>query len=252
VIKQAVHLEQLIPGIAGMKFTVVLFLSVRVLLAQSVAIQDPSDPLRARLLGIVLNERGQPAVGVTVQATPPGPLAARLPHTQTDVEGRFALAGLLPGHTYVNAFDEEAFYPNATLNFWDQQGAAEIELPVGQEVSGIILTVRPVGRLEVKARNAASGADVDQITIRLERDGAPNRWLEGSKQGNWWLVPTVPVRLCVSANGFEPTWYGGNGSFPGSMPITVTPRQIFTATVSLQPLARGAARDTTCFSRRSP
>ena len=223
---------------------------MQLLLAQTVAIQDPSDPRRARLSGIVLNERAQPAVGVTVNARPPGGLGAILPHTQTDAEGRFALAGLLPGHTYVSAFDEKAFYPDAASNFWDGQGVAEIDLPVGGEVSGIMLTLKPVGRLEVKAENAASRAGIDQIAIRLERDGAPNRWIAGTKRGDWWLVPTGPIRLCVSAEGFEATWYGGDGSFQRSVPITLTPRQVFTATVSLRPLTRPAA-DSTCFSGRS-
>jgi len=61
---------------------------------------------------------------------------------------------------------------------------AEIDLPVGGEVSGIMFTLKPVGRLEVKAKNAASRAGIDQIAIRLERDGAPNRWIAGTKRGD--------------------------------------------------------------------
>jgi len=117
---------------------------LRLLLAQ-VAIQDPSDPRRARLSGIMLDEQGQPAGDVTVQATPPGPIAGILPHTQTDAEGRFAFAGLQSGHTYVHAFKEEAFYPNTLFNFWDGEGMAEVELPVGKEVSGVVVTLKPAG-----------------------------------------------------------------------------------------------------------
>jgi hypothetical protein len=232
-----------------MKLTVVWFLFAHLLLAQ-VSIQDPSDPRRARLSGIVLNERAQPAVGVTVQATPPGPIGAMLPHTETDAEGRFALAGLLPGHTYVNAFDEKAFYPNAGSNFWDGQGVAEVELPVGGEVSGIVLKLTPVGRLEVKARNAVTGAVIDSLGVHLERDGSPNRWMGGGMADDLWLVPTAPIRLCVTKEGFQAAWYGGDGSFQGSVPITVAPRQVFTVIVLLRPLT-GSAGDATCSSRRS-
>ena len=83
---------------------------------RTVPIQDPSDPQRARVSGTVLNERAQPVPGITVTATPPGAIAAKLPGTQTDANGRFALAGLIPGHTYVHAFDEKAFYPDAAWN----------------------------------------------------------------------------------------------------------------------------------------
>ena len=94
---------------------------------QSVAIQDVSDPHRGRLAGVVQDERGQPLAGVTVRATPPGAIAGILPNTRTDTRGRFALAGLLTGHTYLSASKEEAFYPDTWGNFWDAQGSAEVE-----------------------------------------------------------------------------------------------------------------------------
>ena len=181
---------------------------------------------------------GRHAAGVTVKAAPlgGGTLATVLPHTRTDANGRFALAGLLAGRTYVNAYDEQAFYPDASSNFWDGQGGAEIELPVGGEVSDIVLRLTPVGRLEIKARNAVTGEIIGQTGARLERDGAPNRCMSGGRQGNWWLVPTAPIRLLVMAGaGFQPAWYGGDGSFEKSVPITLARRQVFTARVSLRP-----------------
>ena len=215
---------------------------------RTVPIQDPSDPQRARLSGTVLNERAQPVPEITVTAMPPVAIGAKLPRTQTDANGRFALAGLIPGHTYVQAFDEKAFYPDAASNFWDGQGVAEIELASGREVSGVLLTLKPAGRLEVKARDADSGAEIDQIVVRVERDGEPNRWISGSKMGDWWLVPTAAVRLCVQAKGFMAVWYGWNGSYARSTPITLAPRQIFVATVSLVSLPAGAA-EATCFDK---
>ena len=216
---------------------------------RTVSIQDPSDPQRARVSGTVLNERLQPISGITVTATPPGPLGAVLPRTQTDANGRFALVELLPGHTYVQAFDEEAFYPDTSFNFWDGQGVAEIELASGREISGLVLILKPAGRLEVKARDAASGAAIEQIAVRLERDGEPNRWISGSKMGDWWLVPTPAVRLCVEAKGFMAAWYGRDGSFARSRPIMLAPRQVFVATVSLVSLSTGVA-EATCSDKR--
>jgi hypothetical protein len=195
------------------------------------AIQDPSDPHRGRISGIVLDERGQPLPDITVTATPPGPLAARVPSTQTDSQGRFAMAGLLPGRNYVNASNEELFYPDAWSGLWDADGSAQvIEVPAGGEASGIALTLKLVGRLEVKAKNAATGEAIDALIVRLERDGASNRFLEGSKMGNWFLVPTAPIRLRVGAAGFQSAWYG--------TPITLAPRQVLTVVVLLQPVSR--------------
>jgi hypothetical protein len=209
------------------------------LAAQTVAIQDLSDPRRGRISVLVVDEKGQPAPGTTVSAWPPGPLGAIVPHTLTDAKGTFALAGLLPGRTFVSAANEEAFYPSAVLGLWDEQGSAEVYVPAGGAVSGILLALKPAGRLQVEARNGLTGEVIDAISVRLERDGAPEKWMAGSKAGNWWLVPTAPIRLCVDAQGYRPAWY--------REPLTLSPRQVFTAVVALYP-ASGPAPES-CSGR---
>jgi len=216
-----------------------------------IAIADASDPDRGRLSGIVLDERAQAAPGMTVQACNTGyPIQGMLPSTHTDAKGHFALVGLLPGHTYVNAYNEPAFYPDASSNFFDEDGMAWVELPTGGEISDIVLKLKPAARLHVKARNAVTQAPIGQIVVSLERDSERNRSMGGGKLGDLWLVPTAPIRLCVTAESFQAAWYGGDGTFQRSVPITLAARQVFTAMVSLRPLKRAAA-ESTCSSRRS-
>jgi hypothetical protein len=121
-----------------------------------------------------------------VKATPHGViLMTILPHTRTDAQGRFAPAGLLPVRPHVNADKEEAFYPDASPNFWDEPGAAEVEVPAGGEVSGLTIKLTPAGRLNVRAKNAITGEPVDAITVHLERVGSPNRSISGSILGKF-------------------------------------------------------------------
>ncbi len=222
------------------KMKLILFwLLTCVSISAQTPIQNFSDPNRGRLSGVVLDEQGQRLSGVLVRATPPGPIAGILPNTRTDSQGHFELAGLIPGHTWVEASKEDAFYPGVISNLFDGQGSVKVEVPVGGEISGIQLTVKPVGRLEVRAINADTGDAIDLIGVRLERNGAPNRGEGGGKLGNWWLVPIAPIRLRVEANGFEPAWYGASdGSMEKSVPITVSPRQILVVQVSLHPLPK--------------
>jgi hypothetical protein len=201
---------------------------------QSVAIQDLNDPKRGRLKGSVEDEFGRPLAGAKVTASPPGALAAILPNTETDAEGHFALAGLLPGQTYVQASKEKDFYPDAQWNFWDRQGAAEVKVLVGAEISGISLRVRPCARLEINAVDASTGDAIQDFTVRLERDGAPDRSVSGTTWNNLWLVPTTPIRVMVSANGYRSAWYGEDGPARQVVSIMLAPRQNFSITVRLR------------------
>ena len=221
---------------AGMKLAFVSPLLYGSLLAQTVAIQDVSDPSRARISGVVLNERAQPVKGVTVEAMPPGPVGAVLPHTETDKKGKFSLAGLIPGHTYVSAFNQEAFYPNADFGgIWDRSSVAEVELPVGDEVSNIVLTVKAVARLELRAKDAVTGAVIPYPAVILKLPGAPNSAFGGSTLLNWWLAPTAPVYVCVTADHYGVTFYDGHGASDVPVPITFKPRQVVKAMLPLKP-----------------
>ena len=95
------------------------------------------------------------------------------------------LAGLIPGHT-CEASKEDAFYPGVISNLFDGQGSVKVEVPVGGEISGIQLTVKPAGRLEVGGERRHRGRD-RSVNMRIERFDASNRWEEGGKLGNWWL-----------------------------------------------------------------
>lgn len=205
---------------------------------QSVAIQDLNDPKRGSLKGSVEDEFGRLLAGAKVTARPPGAFAGKLPNTETDGEGHFVLAGLAPGQTYVQASKEEDFYPDAQSYFWDRQGAAEVKVPVEAEVSGILLQVRPCARLEINAVDATTGAAIQVFTVRLERDGAPDRSVSGATWNNLWLVPTAPIRVMVSANGYQSAWYGEDGPTRQVVPIVLAPRQNFSITVWLRPTAK--------------
>jgi len=182
---------------------------------------------------------------MTVTATPPGAVFGILPTTQTDASGAFRLAGLLPGRTRVDAFNERAFY-SERAHLCDGHGGDMVELPAGGEIQGVVLTVRPGGRLHVEAKDAA-GVEVDHLNVLLECDGVPSRYIYGGTVLNYWVVPPEPIRLCVSAKGYEATWYGGNGTFSRSVPIALKPREVFTAAMALRPLSAGAA-DSSCYA----
>lgn len=230
-----------------MKFALACLLLCGSLLAQTkiIPIQDPSDPTRARISGVVYDERALPAAGITVEASPPGPTQGVLPHTETDEQGRFALAGLLPGHTHVSAFNETTFYPNADFGPWDRQSVKELDLPTGGEVSNLVLILKPVARIDLKATDATTGKPIEYPSLIWEVVGAPDRVFGWGQLQYGWLAPTEPIRVCVYAHGYQAVYVGGSGSLDQALPITLKPRQVFRVAVSLRP----SAAEPNCFQR---
>ncbi|HEY1218073.1 MAG: carboxypeptidase-like regulatory domain-containing protein [Bryobacteraceae bacterium] len=215
------------------------------------AIQDPSDPRRGRLEGFVQDENGQPLAGATVRATPTGVILATIvPNTRTDAKGRFALAGLLPVHTYLHAGKEDAFYPNTSYPVWNAgAGSAEVDVPEGGEISGILLKVAPAARVEVKATDAGTGAAIHSVGFHIERDGSPERWMDGGHIGDWTLVPTEPIRLRVDARGYEPAWYSEGNAGGQASPLRLAARQVLTIAIQLSPakIAPGIPLSFCCY-----
>src|ERR1017187_4358074 len=142
-----------------------LVLLLRASVAGQVAIQDPSDPQRGRVSGLVEDEHGQPLAGATVKATPIGVmLATALPNTRTNTQGRFALAGLVPGKMYLHASKEDGFYPDTSFNLWNRgQGSAKDDVPAGGEIAGFFFKFPPAARLNVKAIDSVTGATIGSV-----------------------------------------------------------------------------------------
>lgn len=198
-----------------------------------VAIQDPSDPRRGCVSGIVEDENGQPLAGATVRATPLGViLVYALPNTRTDASGRFSLTGLRPGRTYLHAAKEDAFYPEAVWS--GGAGSAEVDIPAGGEISGILLKVAPAARLEAKATDADTGAAIHSVGFYIERVGEPTPWMGGGHAGGWMLVPTEPIRVRFDANGYKPAWYSEGNSGGQPSPLRLAPRQVLTIAIQLR------------------
>jgi hypothetical protein len=193
---------------------------------------------------LVQDENGQPLAGATVRATPTGVvLIMVVPNTRTDENGRFCLAGLLPVHTCLHAFKEDAFYPHTGWNVWNEgQGSAQVDVPAGGAITGIVLKVSPAARIDAKAFDAVTGDAIPNVGLHIERDGSPGRYVAGGGRGEF-LVPTEPIRVRIDAPRYESAWYSEGNGQPAV--LRLAPRQILTVTVRLR---KATCNEPLCFS----
>lgn len=106
--------------------------------------------------------------------TPTGLIIGLRPQTQTDANGRFAIARLAPGPEYISAFKETEFYPQWLLGT-SGPGSISIDLPKGGAILDIVLQVLPGARLKVRAINAITCDGIDSIDVHIEREEIPDQ-----------------------------------------------------------------------------
>ena len=169
--------------------------------------------------GMVLGQDGKPLADANVWA-----LAGdvRYPNTTiSDAAGRFTLLNIPNGDVYVLAFKESEGYPYPFYAFYrtkNDRSSVKVEAKAGEVTSGVTFQLGPkAAHLKIDATDE-NGAPL-QVALQLDRDDTPGPYSTSLSTDprlvgvgfikGVMLVPPVPFRLTVSANGYEPWHYGG-------------------------------------------
>lgn len=170
--------------------------------------------------GTVVDIDGKPVAGATVFLAGG---RSELP-TRTKDDGSFELAGIAVGRAFVVAYKQVDGYPWNFSNFYDLPGEQfpTVTVEANQIVQGLLLRLGQKGaylRLHVSdGRGAAVRATV--YFWRPDHDEIRHRGVRA--KGDDWdceepvvadkplLVPPVPIRIAVDAEGFQRWYYGGD------------------------------------------
>ncbi len=136
-----------------------IILLVMPAIPRTTAIQDVSDPHRGGVSGVVLDELGHAAPGISVA------MAGRLPRTVTDGQGQSELRGLLAGPTLLTTEKYGSFYPSAWSTFWDGEGTANAVVPEGGFLNDVHPKLTPVARLTVHVVDAVSALAIGSFHV---------------------------------------------------------------------------------------
>jgi hypothetical protein len=181
--------------------------------------------------GVVLDAKGKPLAGATVFLEG----ALHSPSAVTDSEGRFLIRGF-SGDWGLSAYKEADGYPYNFAAFLHTPGEQfpYIHVVPGQVTGNVVIQLGPKPatiRFDVKdehgrllsARAVFSRPDMPQISDYIE-----------IVSNNSVLVPAVPLRLVVQAEGYEDWHFGGAGwKTPNSL-IRLKPAETLTLPIQLQ------------------
>jgi hypothetical protein len=170
--------------------------------------------------GVILGYDGKPLPGTNVWALPEQDMGRPITVT-SDAAGMFILRNIPIGSVYVLAFKESEGYPYQFYAFYktkNDRSSVKVETKPGVVTSGVTLQLGPkAAYLKVDATNE-KGEPV-HVGYQLDRDDMPGPYTTSVPTDHRlvgvgfingaMLVPPVPFRLTVSANGYEPWHYGG-------------------------------------------
>lgn len=163
--------------------------------------------------GELLDRDSKPITGATVYAVLEENMVTQVAYATTDSAGKFSLSNLPAGVMYIFAYKESDGYPNSLSAFFTPNGhpPAWLTLGAGQTVTG--LTVKMGARaaylkLSVTDENGKRLA----AQLRFTRDDQPDQYLGTATNLDGevsMMVPSLPFRLAVEEDGYEPWHYGG-------------------------------------------
>ena len=185
------------------------------LLVGTLLAQQQSRP-DGTIYGIVTRQDGSPASRLGVSASPVGvPIAAVLPHTQTDSAGRYRFQNL-PwwGRYTVYADDQDAGYSKFSTGPSGNSHPPEVEVTPEHREAELNLTLPPkAGFLEIQLTNAKTGALIPAMRISVMRVEKPDEPLFAMSCYSSQVVLVPPDKnllLHVTSDGFH-EWNESSG-----------------------------------------
>lgn len=163
--------------------------------------------------GVVLDDQSKPIAGAEVYALSQEEMRHPDAITTTDSRGKFTLQGLSPGGFYIYAYKESDGYPNGFLRFLttpNSQSPVVAKVEAGQETTGV--TMRLGARFaHLKLNVTDEKGKVIPARLVFTREDQPGDYITGTdiKGQASMLVPPMPFRLKVIADGYEEWHYGG-------------------------------------------
>jgi hypothetical protein len=208
--------------------------------------QPDSSPAFGAVEGRVVDADGHPVVGATVEVGPVDQpvVPGTLPRTTTDQQGNFFLDGVPPGTHMIYASKETEGYPSPYLAFFGVGNTATPKVTVENKQVTEKVEVRlgpKAASLGGEIKDADTHQPVDSAEIILSREDNPENYFSfgPSQDGKFQrLIPPAPLRMKVSAPGYEDWYYGKDGSKGESGVIKVEPNTSKDVEIALRRVKR--------------
>ncbi len=164
--------------------------------------------------GVVLDKDRKPISDATVYGLPEQDMRKPI-FTTSDAVGTFVLDNIPIGSVYVTAFKVADGYPDGFYAFFktNEQAWAKVDVKPGQATTGVTIQLGPkAAHLRVAVTNENGEPVLGSFVF--DRDDVPGPFTTSAPIDGAILVPPVPFRFSVEADGYE-TWHFGGAKWRG-------------------------------------
>jgi hypothetical protein len=172
---------------------------------------DLSTAILGSVQGVVLDQQSKPIPNASVYANLEEDMRRPVAVTTTDSAGKFLLRDLPPKRVYIYAYKESDGYPNGFAAFFalpNDQSLVVTKVEAGQTTTITIKRGARSAYLKVHIMDENGSRIGAGLTLTRE-DQHGDSYAMGTDGEVSMLVPPVPFRLTVDAEGYEDWHYGG-------------------------------------------
>src|SRR5579863_2389841 len=161
--------------------------------------------------GVVLDQQAKPIPDANVYANLEEDMRRPIAVTTTDSAGKFLIRDLPAARVYIYAYKESDGYPNGFSAFFalpNDQSLVVMKVEAGQTTKITIKRGARSAHLKVHITDENGNRMGAGLTLTREDQHGDN-YIMGTDGEVSMLVPPVPFRAMVDADGYEPWHYGG-------------------------------------------
>ena len=169
------------------------------------------DRSLARIIGSVIDSRGQPLKNIQVHAVSER-TKMYMPTANSNANGEFVIPNLESGTYDMFGESDAAGYPNVALSFYSNEHPVKVTLENGATAQVLLILGPKAGVLSGMVSDRTSGrAIVSQHALRfiVRKISDPTRGIEfdGPPKFLWLIPPETEVTLEIRAECYEPLLY---------------------------------------------
>lgn len=210
--------------------------------SRSTARETDPAPASARIVGTVVDLRGQPLKNIFVHAFLEQ-IRMYVATVNSSATGEFVIPKLEPGTYEIFGESDAAGYPDTALSFYSNEHPVKVTLARGVTAKVVLIVGPKAGVLSGIVADKVTGKPIVsrhalRFIVRRISDPTSGIEFDGPPKFRWLIPPATEVTLEVRAECYETLVYADPARVDKATVVLLKPGEEKTLNVQLQPVTK--------------